>query len=195
MLRVGQSIFTSNIKLIEFHIMEEHIDAAEVVGSQVDFLPEVPQRHAILAQNLSGFQQQGTRTAGRVVNLIDLGFADRTQTGQQFGYLGRCVELAAALASVGGIHGHQIFVGIAKRINIMVHDAAQSHFTDTVQQLHKPLISSGNGGTQLVAVDIEIIKQADKAFFGGASARRILNVAKHLFQRFVQVLNRPGLSA
>ena len=38
MLRVGQGILAGNVKLIKADVMEEHIDAAQVVGGDVDFL-------------------------------------------------------------------------------------------------------------------------------------------------------------
>ena len=40
MLGRGQGILAGNIKLIKANIVEEHIDAAEVIGRDVDLLPK-----------------------------------------------------------------------------------------------------------------------------------------------------------
>ena len=38
MLRANKSIFTSNIEFIKADVMQEHIDTAKIVGSDIDFL-------------------------------------------------------------------------------------------------------------------------------------------------------------
>ena len=46
--------------------MQEHIDAAQVVGRDVDFLTVEAVADCILAEHLFRFQQQRTRTARRI---------------------------------------------------------------------------------------------------------------------------------
>ena len=66
MLRTEQRIFTRNIKFIKTYIMQEHIDATQVVGRDVDFLTIEAVADCILAEHLFRFQQQRTRTARRI---------------------------------------------------------------------------------------------------------------------------------
>ena len=106
MLGRNQCILVGDVELIKINIVQEHIDTAQVVGRQVDFLAEEALTDVFFAQNLSRLQQQRARAAGRVIDLVDLGFAHDSKAGQQFRDLLRCKELAAALASVGGVHTH-----------------------------------------------------------------------------------------
>jgi hypothetical protein len=46
--------------------MEKHIDSAQVVGGNIDFLPVKSVPHGISAQHLFRFQQQRPGTAGGV---------------------------------------------------------------------------------------------------------------------------------
>ena len=55
-----------NIEFIKINIVQEHIDTAQVVGRQVDFLTEEALTHILFAQNLGRLQQQGAGAAGRV---------------------------------------------------------------------------------------------------------------------------------
>ena len=66
MLRGGQRIFTGNIKLIKAHIMEEHIDTAQVVGRDVYLLSEKAVANGVTAQYLFRLQQQRTGAAGGI---------------------------------------------------------------------------------------------------------------------------------
>ena len=70
----------------------------------------------------------------------------------------------------------------------MIVDIAKVQLSDAVKQLYQAFISALNCCAKLVTVDVEIIKQTDKAFFRLMSARRVLNMSEYLFKRFVQVL-------
>ena len=48
----GLGVLADNVELVKANIVEEHIDAAKVVGGDVDFLPEVAELHPVLAQHL-----------------------------------------------------------------------------------------------------------------------------------------------
>ncbi|MBT9151379.1 MAG: hypothetical protein DDT40_01572 [candidate division WS2 bacterium] len=54
--------------------MEKHIDAAEVVGGDVNLLTVKAQPDVFLAENFGKIQEQGTGTAGRVIDFIDFRF-------------------------------------------------------------------------------------------------------------------------
>ena len=66
MLRCGQCIFAGNVELVKTNIMQEHIDTAQVVSSDIDFLSVKSVSNRILAKNLLRFQKQRTRSARRV---------------------------------------------------------------------------------------------------------------------------------
>ncbi len=75
MLGRNQRIFVGDVELIKINIVQEHIDTAQVVGRQVDFLSEEALTDILFAQNLRRFQQQRAGAAGRVIDLVNLGFA------------------------------------------------------------------------------------------------------------------------
>ena len=187
MLRIGQRVLTGNVEFVKFNVVQEHIDAAQVVRCDVDFLPKEAVAHGIPSQHLFCLQQQRTGTAGRVIDLVDFLLAYRTQPGQQLRNIGRRKELAAGLARIAGVHGHQVFIGIAKGINVMLFHIAKVHICHAVQQLHELFIAFGNGRAQLVAVHIVIIKQPCKLSLRGAALCGFLNVSEDCFQRFVEV--------
>lgn len=83
MLRIGQRVLTGNVEFVKFNVVQEHIDAAQVVRCDVDFLPKEAVAHGIPSQHLFCLQQQRTGTAGRVIDLVDFLLAYRTQPGQQ----------------------------------------------------------------------------------------------------------------
>ncbi len=60
---VGQRILAGNIEFVKSDVMQKHIDAAEVIGRDVDLLPVKAVADGVLAKHLFGFQQQRTRTA------------------------------------------------------------------------------------------------------------------------------------
>jgi hypothetical protein len=66
MERVGQRVAVADVEFVVADIVQEHIDAAEVVGGEVDFLPEKAQPHVPLAQYLGEFEEQGAGAAGGV---------------------------------------------------------------------------------------------------------------------------------
>ena len=87
-----------DVELLVGHVVEEHVDAREVVGGQVDLLTVEPLPHLAVAEHLRELQQQRPGPAGGVVDLIDLGLAGDRDLGQQLGDLLRRVVLAAGLA-------------------------------------------------------------------------------------------------
>jgi hypothetical protein len=120
MRRVGQRVAVGDVELLVVHVVQEHVDPAQVVGGEVDFLTEEALAHLVVAQHLDEVEQQRAGAAGRVVDLVDLGLADHGDARQQFGDLLRRVELAAGLAGGGGVHLHQVFVGVAEQVDGVV---------------------------------------------------------------------------
>ena len=78
-----QRILPHDVEFVELDVVQEHIDAAEVVGGQVDLLPVEAPLDIVLAQHFFHLQQQRTGAAGRVIDLVDLRFADGAEAGQQ----------------------------------------------------------------------------------------------------------------
>lgn len=132
MLRVGQRILTGNIELIKPDIVQEHVDTAQVIGRNVNFLSIKAVAHRAMPQHLYCFEQQRTGTTSRVVNLVDPGLSHCPQTGQQLRYIRRSEELSARLSGIAGVHGHEIFIGITKGIDVVIFHVAQIHVGHTV---------------------------------------------------------------
>ena len=97
MLGFQQGILQLDIEIIKVYIMQEHVDAAEVVSGRINLLTEILKIRILLTNGLSKLKQQRTRTASRVVNFIDARIIPRSQSGQQLTYLLRCEELATTL--------------------------------------------------------------------------------------------------
>ena len=187
MLRRGERVAMGDVKLIVVDIVEEHIDAAQVVGSDIDLLPVKALPHMIAAQNLSRLEQQRTRTAGWVVDLVDLRFSVDGNARQQLRHLLRREVFAAALARVGGVHAHQVLISITESVDGVVLIAAQLHIADAVHQLDKALVALGDRATQLVAVHVHIVEQALEVVLAVASLGRVLNGGKDGLQRLIEV--------
>ena len=62
---------------------------------------------------------------------------------QQLGHIRRSEELAAGLAGVAGVHGHEIFIGILESVNIVVLHITQVHVGHTVEELYQLFIPLG----------------------------------------------------
>ena len=68
---------------------------------------------------VADLQEQRARAAGRVIDggvVGDLGVADAENLGDDAADFGRRVELALALAALGGEVPHEIFVGVAEEV-------------------------------------------------------------------------------
>ena len=193
-LGIGQSVLAGDVELVKADVVEEHVDAAQVVGGDIDLLAVEATADGIAAQHLHRLQQQRAGAAGGVVDLVDLGLAHGAQAGQQLGHVRRCEELAAGFSGVAGVHGHQVLIGVAKGIDLVVLHVAQLHIGHTVEELHQLLVPLGHGGTQLVAVHVIVVKQSGKAALGLTALGGAFNVTEDRLQRLVQVLvpSRPG---
>jgi len=66
MLRRGQRVLTGDVELIEAHIMQEHVDAAQVVCGDIDFLTEEAIADGVVSQHFFCFEQKGSRAASGI---------------------------------------------------------------------------------------------------------------------------------
>lgn len=194
MLRAEQSIFPHDAEFVKLDVMQEHIDAAEVVSGQVDLLTVEATLDVVLAQQFFHLQQQRTGTAGWIIDLVDLRFADGAEAGQQLRNIGGSEILTALFTGIGGVHSHQIFVGITKQVGIAALRGEQRHLRYAVQQLHQHFVALGDGLADGLAVHIEIVKQTCKIILSVSAGGAALNVVEHTLQRLVQVvvLVRPA---
>jgi RecA/RadA recombinase len=81
--RVDERVAVGDVELLVVDVVQEHVDAREVVGRQVDLLAVEALPHVVLAEHLGELQQQRARAARRVVDLVDLGLADDRDAGEQ----------------------------------------------------------------------------------------------------------------
>ena len=166
-LWIDQRVTVGNVEMVVVHIVQEHVNAAQVVRGQVLLLAEKPLPDLILAQHLDGLQQQGTGTARRVVDLVHFALAMGGDSGQQLADLLRREELATGLAGVRRVHGHQILIRITERINFVVREAlrTQVQIANGIEHLHQLGIAIHHGIAELAAVQVQIVEQAAQTGF------------------------------
>ena len=157
-LGTDQRIAVGDVKFVVVNVVQEHIDAAEVVGRDIDLLPVKALPDVAGAENFCSLQKQGTGTAGGIIDLVDLGLSGDGNARQKFGHLLRRKIFAAALARIGGVHAHEIFIGIAKGVDGIVAVITELHIAHAVHQLDQPLVALGDRAAQLVAVDVDVVK-------------------------------------
>lgn len=97
-------------------VMKNHIHASETAGCRI-FLLAIKRYFG--ASFVTDFQEQGARATGGVVNGgggTDVDVTDAKNFCHDSADFGRRVELALALATLGGEMPHEIFVGIAQDV-------------------------------------------------------------------------------
>ena len=118
--------------------VQDHVDARNVVGGDVGFLPvqlELAHIAAVLLDMADALQQQAARTAGPVADATcRLGLQ---HLGHQETHLGRGVELAAGLAGLAGEVADQVFVGVAEQVvgNVGAVERLAAEVVDQIDQL------------------------------------------------------------
>ena len=194
MLRAEQSVLPDDTEFVKLDVMQEHIDTAEVVSGQVNLLTVEASLDIILAQHFFHLQQQRTGAAGWIIDLVDFRFANGAEAGQQLRNIGGSEILTALFTGIGGVHSHQIFVGITKQVGIDAISREQRHLRHAVEQFYQHLVALGEGLTDGRAVHIEIVKQTCKIILSVSAGGTALNVVEYTLQRLVQVvvLVRPG---
>ena len=158
MLGADQRVSVRDVKFVVVNIVQEHVDTAEVVGRDIDLLPIKSLPDVAGAENFRRLQKQRTGTAGGVIDLVDLGLSGDGDARQKLGHLLRRKIFAAALARVGGVHAHEIFIGVTKGVDGVVAVIAELHIAHAVHQLDQPLVALGDRAAQLVAVDVDVVK-------------------------------------
>ena len=184
----GQCVAAVDVKLVVVDVVQEHVDAAKVVSGDVDFLPKEAHTYVLLAQQLGKLQQQGTRTAGRVVHLAYLRLANGNDACQEVADFLRREELAARFPGIAGIHGHQELVSVAEHVYLVVGIVSlQVKAAYLVQNLAKRFVAFHHRCAQLVAVHVDVVKQPFQVVLALRAFGGRLDVGEHLLQCFVQV--------
>ena len=81
--RMGEGIPMGNVKFVIANIMEKHIDTAEVVCSNIDFLPEEALPYIFPADEFPRLQKKGAGTTGGVIDFIDFLLVTDGNAGQK----------------------------------------------------------------------------------------------------------------
>ena len=140
--RVVERVAQLDVEVVVVDVVKEHVDAAQVVGRGIDLLSEVLQLGIALPDGLGEFEQQGARTACRVIDLADVGIAHLGDACQHVAHLLGRKELSTRLARVAGIHLHQIFVGIAEGVDLVVFEVlAKPHVAHRNEHVGKELVA------------------------------------------------------
>ena len=72
-----------NVEFVVSNIMEKHIDTAEVVCSNIDFLPEEALPYIFPADEFPCLQKKGAGTTGGVIDFIDFLLVTDGNAGQK----------------------------------------------------------------------------------------------------------------
>ena len=123
-------------------VVQHHVHARQGGGGVVHLLAVEGQVQAGAALGLVvGLEQQGAGAAGRVVDgLVGAGGAAQVDHhGHDARHLGRGVELALALAGLGGEVAHQVLVGVAEQVVALGAVAAEVQALEDRHQLGEPV--------------------------------------------------------
>ena len=105
-LRVFKGIAEGNVELIVSNVVEEHIDATEVVCGDVDLLSIEALSHLVVSKDFGSLQEEGTRTTSWVIDLIDLSLSIHCYSGKQLTDFLWSEELTTRLPCIGSIISH-----------------------------------------------------------------------------------------
>src|SRR3989338_302055 len=111
---IHKRVAVSNIKMIVVDVVQKHVDTAEVVGSEIDFLPKETLTNIFFTKDFSELKEQRARTAGWIVDLIHFCFAYGSDFRQKFADFLRRKKVPTFFTSIRCIHSQQIFISITK---------------------------------------------------------------------------------
>ena len=181
MMRSCKRVTQLNIKLGIVHIMQEHIDAAEIIGCRVNFLTIKLYFRCFFTNIFHKLHQQGTRTAGWVINLLNIRIVAAGYAGKYFTHLLWRKIFTATFTSLRCIHLHQVFVGVAYCINTVVcKRLAELHITHLGQHLGNALVTHFYRVADTGAVNDEIREKSLYLFLAISTGSTGLNRTEHL---------------
>ena len=147
MLGVEQGVTARNVKTVEVDVVQEHVDAAEVVCGGVLLLTIEALAHVLGTKELGELKQQRARTAGRVVHLVHTRLVAYNNLGEELRNLLRRKELTARLAGVGRVHVHEVLVGVTEQVDLGVAHTAEVEIADSLDNLGEAGVALGQIGT------------------------------------------------
>ena len=164
--------------------MQEHVDAAEVVGGRVDLLSVIFEFGIGLADGLAELHKQRAGAACGVIDRVDMVVVDRSQFGEQFADLLRCVELTAGLACIAGVHLHEELVRVAESIYFVILEIVglEVHVANGHEHVGEFLIADLDGLAELGVVNCKIGEESTYVIFAG----RALCAGFYLTESFLQ---------
>ncbi len=175
----GQGISVLNVEMVVVDVVEKHIDATEVVGRDVDLLTVESLPYIVFSEDFCELEEEGTRTATRIVDLVDFGLSDGRDLCEEFAHFLGSVELSSRFSCIGGVHCHQVFVCIAEGVNGIVGVVAESEVSNGIEEFDKLFVAVLDGTAELVGVHIEIVKKPLEVVFTLASLGGVLDVVKY----------------
>ena len=187
-IRLEKGVAVAYIEVGIVDVVEEHVDAAEVVGGDVQLLPEEAFLHIVFAENLGKLEQQRAGTAGRVIHLVDILATVAHDARKQFAHLLGSVVFTATLAGIGGIHSHEVLVGIAEDIDLVVLVVPfEVDIANIVEDFGELLIALIHRVAKFVGIHIDVGKKPlEVAFALGADSRR-LDGFEHIVEGNIEV--------
>ena len=181
MMRSSKRVAQLNIKLGIVHIMQEHIDATEIIGCRIDFLTIKLNIRSFFTNIFHKLHQQGTRTAGWVVNLLYIRIVAAGNAGKHFTHLLWRKVFTTAFTCLRCIHLHQVFVGVAYCINTVVcKRLAELHIPHLDQHLGNTLVTHFYRVAYTRAVDDEIREKSFYLLLAISTGSTGLNRTEHL---------------
>ena len=168
---VQERVAASDVEVAEVDVVQEHVDAGEVIGRGVDLLAKEALPHVLGAQELRELEQQRARAAGRVVDLVHMVLVANDDTGQKLRDLLRGEELAARLARAARVHRHEVLVSVAEQVYLGVLHAPEVEVADALDDLGEAGVALGEVAAELVARYVDVVEEALEVVLGlGAHA-------------------------
>ena len=166
MLRVEEGVAQGDVELFVADAVQEHVHAGQVVGRVIDLLPVETIFDMVFAERLLDLQQQGARSASRVVDLIDRILPQQGQPRDQLRHALRGEELAARFACVGGIVGDEELIGVAKEVDLVVCKVAKVQAFDAFNDGRQSPVLIRHGVAQPIARRVKVGKEPTDVIFG-----------------------------
>ncbi|MNF85335.1 hypothetical protein D3C84_677260 [compost metagenome] len=188
----AEGVAQLDIEFVVVDVVQEHVHPRQVVGGVVEFLTEKAVFDDVGVEVLLGLQQQRARAAGRVVDFVDRGLLVHGELGYQLGDMLRGEELATGFTGIGGVVGDEVFVGIAKQVDMAFVKGAKIQLCYAFEHVGQTGVFILHRIAQTVAGGVEVGKQAPDVALRRVAVGRAFNRSKDASQVGVQALVAVG---
>ena len=158
-LRREEGVAQREVELVVVHIVQEEVHARQVERGVVDLLPHETALDHVFVKLPLGLQQQRTRTAGRVVDLVHLRLSRQGEARDELRHGLRGEKLAARLAGVRRIVRNQKLVGVAEEVDLVVGKVSEIQTLHPAQHGAESAVFLLDGVAQLGAGGVEVGKK------------------------------------